>query len=105
MVSSACAAEPREQPSRAPASRSPCCRHRRRHRLSSAGSSEAWAEGVVAGPVDTTSATAEPAATLVPDAGLWLITLPEGTVALDCCEIAPTASPAPVIAVVAAACV
>jgi hypothetical protein len=58
-----------------------------------------------AGPVDTTSATAEPAATLVPAAGFWLITLPAGTVALDCCETAPTTSPAPVIAVVAAACV
>ena len=53
-------------------------------------------------PVDTTSETAEPAATPVPDAGLWLITLPEGTVALDCCETAPTASPAAVIADVAA---
>jgi len=61
--------------------------------------------GVAPGPVDTTSATAEPAATFVPAAGFWLITLPEGTVPLECCETVPTASAAPVIDVVAAACV
>ncbi len=59
--------------------------------------------GGATGPVDTTSATAEPAATPVPAAGFWLITLPEGTVALDCCETAPSANPAPVRLVVAAA--
>ena len=59
--------------------------------------------GGATGPVDTTIATAEPATTLVPDAGFWLITLPDGTVALDDCVTAPSASPALVIAVVAAA--
>jgi hypothetical protein len=59
--------------------------------------------GGATGPVETTSATAEPAATLVPAAGFWLITLPDGTVALDDCVTAPSASPALVIAVVAAA--
>ena len=59
----------------------------------------------LAGPVDTTMLTAEPAATLVPATGLWLITLPDGTVLLDAVVTVPTTSPAPVIDVVAAACV
>ena len=58
-----------------------------------------------AGPVDTTMFTAEPAATLVPATGLWLITSPDGTVLLDAVVTVPTTNPAPVIAVVAAACV
>jgi len=61
--------------------------------------------GTATGPIETISATAEPAATLVPAAGVWLITLPAGTVVLDDCEIVPTTRPAPVIAAVAAACV
>jgi len=61
--------------------------------------------GVGTGPVDTTRFTAEPAATPAPDTGFWLITLPAGTVVLDCCVTVPTTSPAPVIVVVAAACV
>src|SRR5207302_10692782 len=36
-------------------------------------------------PLETTRLTAEPLATLVPAAGLSLITLPEATVVLDCC--------------------
>ena len=58
-----------------------------------------------AGPLEMTRFTAEPGATLAPPAGLWLITLPAGTVALLACVTMPTARPAPVIAVVAAACV
>src|SRR4051812_10201281 len=57
-----------------------------------------------AGPLDTTRATALPAATLAPAAGFSLITWPAGTVALLVLEIAPTVSPAPVIAVCAAVC-
>src|SRR5438067_12672095 len=64
------------------------------------------ATGVGAGaPLETTRLTAEPFATLVPAAGLWLITLPEATVVLDCCVTAPTVRPALVMALVAAACV
>jgi len=48
---------------------------------------------------------AEPAVTPTPAVGFWLLTLPAGTVALDCCVTVPTVSPAPVIAVAAAACV
>jgi hypothetical protein len=58
-----------------------------------------------AGPVDTSKLTAEPAATLAPAPGLWLITLPEGTVELDAVVTAPTVRPAPVITVIAADCV
>ena len=61
--------------------------------------------GTATGPIDTTSATAEAVATLVPAAGFWLITLPEGTVVLDCCETVPTTRPALTIAAVAAVCV
>lgn len=57
------------------------------------------------GPVETTTLTAEPAATPVPEVGLWLMTLPEATVEFDSCVTTPSASPAPVIAEVAAACV
>jgi hypothetical protein len=57
------------------------------------------------GPVDTTMFTADPVTTVVPAAGLSLITSPEGTVPLEAVVAAPTTSPAPVIAVVAAACV
>ena len=56
-------------------------------------------------PVETTRLTAEPLATLVPAAGLSLITLPEATVLLDCGATAPVVRPAPVITLVAAACV
>ena len=58
-----------------------------------------------AGPVDTTMLTADAGATLAPASGLWLITLPDGTVALCWVVTVPSVSPAPVIAVVAAACV
>jgi hypothetical protein len=58
-----------------------------------------------AGPLLTVKFTAEPEATLVPATGLWLITLPEGTVALLAVVMVPTVSPAPVIAVAPAACV
>ena len=60
--------------------------------------------GGVAAPVETTSATALPGATF-PLAGLWLITLPDATVALLCVVTAPSVRPALVMAVVAAACV
>src|SRR5438105_15312712 len=64
------------------------------------------ATGVGAGaPLETTRLTAEPFATLVPAAGLSLITLPEATVVLDCCVTAPLVRPAPVMALAAAACV
>src|SRR6185503_7219318 len=56
-------------------------------------------------PVDTTIATALPVTTCVPALGVWLITDPAGTVVLDAVVTAPTVNPAPVIAVVAAACV
>src|SRR5437870_10176577 len=56
-------------------------------------------------PDDTTSATALPFATCTPAIGFWLITDPAGTVVLVAVVTAPTARPAPVIAVVAAACV
>src|ERR1700730_7156782 len=57
------------------------------------------------GPVETTRFTALPAVTCVPATGFELITDPLGTVALDAVVTVPTANPAPVIAVVAAACV
>ncbi|HTV97886.1 MAG TPA: hypothetical protein VME42_17955 [Steroidobacteraceae bacterium] len=47
--------------------------------------------------------TAEPLATLVPPAGLWLMTLPAATVLLDSMVTVPTTRPAPVIALLAAA--
>jgi hypothetical protein len=56
-------------------------------------------------PLETTRFTAEPGATLAPAAGLSVITFPAVTVLLDCCVTVPTTRPAPVIAVVASACV
>ena len=59
--------------------------------------------GVGGAPVETRRLTEEPAATVVPAAGLSLITLPEATVPLDPVVIVPTVRPAVVIAVDAAA--
>jgi hypothetical protein len=59
----------------------------------------------VAGPSETTIATAEPAATLEPAVGLWLITDPAATVALLAVVTVPFVNPAAVIAACAAACV
>ena len=56
-------------------------------------------------PVETTRLTAEPRTTSAPAAGLSLMTLPEATVLLDWCATAPLVRPAPVIALVAVACV
>src|SRR5207253_9979242 len=56
-------------------------------------------------PLETTRLTAEALATLVPAAGLSLITLPEATVVLDCCVTVPTVRAAALRALVAAACV
>src|SRR5204862_89221 len=56
-------------------------------------------------PDDMTSATALPVVACVPATGFWLITDPAGTVVLDAVVIAPSVRLAPVIAVVAAACV
>ena len=47
--------------------------------------------------------TGEPGATLVPLAGLWLMTLPVGTVSDGAVVTAPSTRPAPVMAAVAAA--
>src|SRR5512139_512103 len=58
-----------------------------------------------AGPDETTRFTELPEATLEPEVGLWLITLPAATVELLCVVTVPTLRPTPVIAVVAAACV
>src|SRR2546423_15716426 len=55
--------------------------------------------------LETTRLTGEPLATLVPAVGLSLMTLPAATVLLDCIVTAPTVRPAPVMALVAAACV
>src|SRR4051812_18243543 len=54
-----------------------------------------------AGPEETTSKTVLPELTLVPPAGVWLITIPAGTVALEAVDMDPT-SPAPLMAAVAA---
>src|ERR1041385_3885339 len=56
-------------------------------------------------PDETTSATEELINTSLLAAGVWLMTDPLGTVVLDCVVIAPTVSVAPVMAVLAAACV
>src|SRR4051812_36221209 len=56
-------------------------------------------------PDETTSATALPTLTCVAAVGFWLITDPDGTVVLDAVVTVPTTRPAPVIAVVAPACV
>src|SRR5271165_567282 len=58
-----------------------------------------------AGPDEITRLTADPTLTSVPATGLSLITLPAGTVLLDALVSVPTTKPAPVIAVIAAACV
>src|SRR4051812_16572105 len=60
---------------------------------------------IIADPVDTTSATALLSATLVPEAGVWLITDPDGTVMLAAVVTEPTVRPALVMALLAAACV
>src|SRR5947208_2286935 len=60
---------------------------------------------ICAGPLETTRLTGEPLATFVPAGGLSLMTLPAATVLLDCIVTAPTVRPAPVMALVAAACV
>src|SRR5208282_5173345 len=57
----------------------------------------------MAGPLLTVRLTAEPPATLVPATGIWLMTLPTATVALLAIVTVPSVSPAPVMAVVAAA--
>lgn len=56
-----------------------------------------------AGPLLSTRFTAEPDGSLVPAAGFWLMTLPDGTVLLACVAVEPTTKPAAVIAVVASA--
>src|SRR3954453_2866504 len=58
-----------------------------------------------ASPDETTSETALPVPTCAAAAGLWLITDPAGTVALDAVVTVPRMRPAFVIAVVAAPCV
>jgi hypothetical protein len=60
---------------------------------------------ICAAPVETTRLTVEPELTLVPALGLSLMTLPDATVALLAMVTVPTTSPAPVMDVVAAACV
>src|SRR3954468_18267928 len=71
----------------------------------------AWVNPQTAGaltcgrPVDTVSAIALPTTTSAPAAGDWLMTLPDGTVMLEAVVSVPTTSCAPLIAVVAAACV
>jgi hypothetical protein len=54
-------------------------------------------------PVEMRRSTAEPLATFVPATGLSLITLPAGTVVLDCVLTVPVVSPAPTIVFVAIA--
>src|SRR5262245_31070783 len=56
-------------------------------------------------PLETTRLTVLPCVTCVPAVGVWLITDPAGTVVLACVVTVPSARFAPVIAVVAAACV
>jgi hypothetical protein len=58
---------------------------------------------VVAAPVETTRLTGDPDAALLPAGGLWLMTLPAATVALDAVVTVPKVNPATVIALVAAA--
>src|SRR6185295_7122097 len=57
------------------------------------------------GPLETTSVTALPGATWVPAIGDWLITESFGTVVLVAVVTVPSVKFAPVIALVAAACV
>jgi len=47
------------------------------------GAAEHIRHAACAGPLETTRFTVEPCATLLPGAGLSLMTLPEGTVLLD----------------------
>ena len=61
---------------------------------------ETWA-----GPVETTMFTEEPAFTLVAAVGVSLMTSPSATVLLEAVVTVPSTKPAPVMAVVAAACV
>jgi hypothetical protein len=58
--------------------------------------------GGAGGPLETTRLTEEPGATLAPAAGVEPTMLPAGTLALVCCVMLPTASPAAVSAVLAA---
>src|SRR3982751_243959 len=60
--------------------------------------------GTCGGPDETTSDTALPTATCVAAAGVWLMTDPVGTIALDAIVTVPTVRPAFTIAVDAAAC-
>src|SRR5438105_229550 len=46
-------------------------------------------------PLDTTKFIAVPTSTVSPSAGFWLMTMPAGTVVLDCCVTTPTTIPAP----------
>src|SRR5689334_21839746 len=61
--------------------------------------------GVGAGPSEIVSATALPTDALEPSVGVWLITDPARIVDEKALVIPPTATPMPVIAVCAAACV
>src|SRR5256714_224163 len=77
--------------------------------LAAVAADPAWPRTVASAiggePLETTRLTAEPLATLVPAVGLSLMPLPAATVLLDCCVTAPTMRPAPVMALVAAACI
>ena len=59
--------------------------------------------GVGGGPSEVVRSTLDPAATIVPLVGFWLITLPTGTVLLFDEVTVPTLSPAPVICAAASA--
>jgi hypothetical protein len=54
-------------------------------------------------PLETTTLTREPGATLVPAAGLSLSTEPGATELFDYCVTVPSTSPAPLIALAACA--
>src|SRR6202020_712280 len=56
-----------------------------------------------AGPLETTSVTADPLVTVVAAAGFLLMTSPEATVLLDWLVTVPTVNPAPLMAALAAA--
>src|SRR5205823_5971095 len=71
----------------------------------SASTGPAPGGGVGAGPSDTLSATALPTEALEPPVGVWLITDPAATVEEYALVTPPTASPMPVMADCAAACV
>src|SRR5258708_5297035 len=57
-----------------------------------------------AGPVETTRSTVEPWKSIVPPAGLWLITDPDGTVASNVGFTVPSNNPALMMGVVGAIC-